>query len=159
MVDQYGRNCSYYGNTTNTCVNARLDPTTGRYYDIATGQPVNCNSAGFDNYNSVPYYGQQNGYQFQGCDGWTQIYGAYYVPVDMGNGQLVCMNTAYLQNNNPGYNFQQYYYTQQPVYSCYSYDCYGGGGYYNGYQYGGCQQSFNFGVATQGFGMNFGACF
>jgi hypothetical protein len=158
MRDQYGRACSNYATGTNTCVNARLDITTGRYVDITTGMPVNCNSTGFDGYNTMPYYGQYGGTQINGCQGWSQVYGAQYIPVDFGNGQLVCMNTAYLGQQNPGYNFNQYYYTQQPLYTCQGYDCSGYGGYYNGYQYSGCQSQFNFGYASSGFGVGLGIC-
>jgi hypothetical protein len=156
MVDQYGRTCSNYATNTNSCVNATYNPATQQYVNPTTGQPVACNSQGFvDGFNSLPNSGIGSQGYFTGCTGWSQVYpGNYYVPVDFGNGQLVCMNTAYLSQQNQGYNFNQLYYTQQPIYTCSGWDC--NTNYYGG---GGCNQAFNFGYATSSFGVNFGACF
>lgn len=168
MRDQYGRTCGNYAYNQNSCVNARYNPQTGQYVDATTGYPVNCQSSGyFDGYNSVPYQGYYGGQQFSGCQGWTQAvyqrYGQYaqYVPVDLGNGQLICMNTAYLQQQVPQYNWAQYAYSQQPIYTCMSYDCYGygGGGYGYGQGYGySCQANINLGFNFGYGGANFGIC-
>lgn len=165
LRDQYGRLCSNYGMTNGSCVNTRYDATTGRYLDLTTGMPVNCTSTGyFDGINSMPYYGQYGTQMINGCQGWSQIYGAQYIPLDIGNGQLVCMNVAYLYQYNPGYNWNQYYNNYMnygyPMYACYSYEC--GGGYYGGYNYN-CSMNLNLGFFTGGlgggFGTNFGMCF
>lgn len=155
MVDQYGRQCANY--PTNNCANAVYNPQTGQYTDRTTGAPLQCQGSYYDGYNSIPYYGQYQGQQIYGCQGWSQIYGAYYVPVDLGNGQMICMNTAYLQQQNPYYQYNWYnaYYYQTPIYTCQSYDCYGG--YYYGRQYG-CSTNFNIGF-DWGYGYgNFGMC-
>ncbi|MBX3021734.1 MAG: hypothetical protein KF799_08675 [Bdellovibrionales bacterium] len=155
LRDQYGRSCNQYGYNSGSCVNARY--YNGQYYDLYTNQPISCQSQGyFDGYNSVPYYGQnQYGTQFAGCQGWSQVYyGTQYVPVDLGNGQLICMNTAYLYQQAPQYNWNNAYYYQQPVYTCQSYDCYGGS--YGGYNYSCTTQlnlGFNFGYGSAGIGM------
>lgn len=152
MRDQYGRSCGGVGYTGNNCGNARY--VNGQYYDPYTNQPISCGGF-YDGYNSIPYQGQYGGQYVQGCSGWTQIYGAYYVPVDLGNGQLICMNTQYLYNQMPQYNWNQAYYYQQPIYTCQGYGCQGGGGYY-GY---GCQSSFNVGFDFGYGNANFGMCF
>lgn len=116
MRDQQGRACGASA-TYNQCANAYYN---GQYYiDRTTGQQVNCNYQ-----NGVP----QQGYG-QGCQGWSQVYpGEYYVPVDLGGGQLICMNTRYLYQSQPNYfDWNNYYaYYQQPMQ------------YYNPYYGGGC---------------------
>jgi len=161
MRDQYGRNCGNYATNANSCVGAAYNQATGQYYNTTTGQPMSCQSSGyFDGYNSVPYQGYYGNQQFQGCQGWTQVvyqrYGQYaqYVPVDLGNGQLICMNAAYLQQQVPQYNWAQYAQYQQPVYTCLGADCYGYGGG-GGYGYGGYYGQQGCGVAVN-FGFNFG---
>ncbi len=161
LRDQYGRLCSNYTTGTGSCLNTRYDPATGQYRDLTTNAVVNCNSTGyFDGYNSIPYYGQYGNTMINGCSQWSQIYGAQYIPVDLGNGQLVCMNVQYLSSYNPGYNWNQYYqnymYTGYPMYTCSGYDC--GGSSYGGYQYS-CSTSLNLGFFTGGLGGNVGMCF
>lgn len=163
LRDQYGRLCNNYNNVLggNNCLNTRYDAYTGRYLDLTTGQPVACNPNGyFQPGYSMPYYGMAGGQMIDGCSGWNQVYGAQYIPIDIGYGQRICMNVAYLQQNNPSYNWNQYYnnyanYGYQ-MYACYSYDCMGG--YYGGYQYS-CSTSLNLGFFTGGFGGNIGMCF
>jgi hypothetical protein len=156
LRDQYGRTCNNYANSAGSCTNARYNPQTGQYVDINTGYPVQCNPQGyFDGYNSVPYNGSYQGQTFQGCQGWSQIYGAQYIPVDIGNGQLVCMNYAYLGQAYPQvYQYPPTYYYSQPVYTCSGYDC-GGGSYYGG---GGCQSSVNVGFSYGGVSAGIGFC-
>ncbi|MGE0527679.1 MAG: hypothetical protein AB7P49_11490, partial [Bdellovibrionales bacterium] len=160
--DQYNRVCTPTTSTTN-CLNTRYDHSTGRYVDLTTGAVVNCNPTGyFDGYNSIPYYGYNNGQQINGCSGWTSVlyqqYGyVQYVPVDIGNGQLICMNTQYLGYYNPGYNWNTYAQYQYPIYTCNSYDCGNLGGSYYGQQYS-CNMGFQFGFFTFGFGGGVGGC-
>lgn len=155
MRDQYNRVCSNYSVGNNSCVNARYNPQTGQYTDLNTGMPVSCNSQGyFDGYNSVPYYGYSNGQAFAGCQGYA-YYPPYqqYVPFDLGNGQLICLNANYLYQVAPSMNWYQYAQYQQPVYACQGYDCYGGGGY--GYT---CDPSINFSFDFGFGGVSIGAC-
>ena len=157
--DQYGRTCSNYAVNNNSCVNTRWNASTGQYLSLTTGQPVSCQSTGYtDGFNSLPVNGMINGQQFSGCGNWTAQSGQQYVPVDVGNGQLVCMNVNYLQQNNPGYNWNQYAIQQQPIYTCSGADC---GGYSQGYasEGYGCSASINFGVNFGGlFSAGVGAC-
>jgi hypothetical protein len=164
MRDQYGRSCNNYPTGgANSCVGAVYNPVT-RQYTNQMGQPVQCNPSGyFDGYNSIPYQGMYGGQQINGCQSWTPViqqqYGQYaqYVPVDLGNGQLICMNAAYLQQRMPNYNWNQYAMYQQPVLACVSYDCYGGGYQYGGQSYG-CSSSFNVGFNFGFGGASFGMC-
>jgi hypothetical protein len=172
--DQYGRTCSNlpgYGGYGNGCVGTRYDATTGRYISLTTGQVVQCNPQGyFDGYNSLPINGMYGNQQINSCDGWTpwvmQRYQQYaqYVPVDIGNGQLVCLNANYLSQQMPQQNWNQYAQMQQPIYMCTGCDCtmscgYGGGyGYPAGYGYSSCNQSFNVGFSYGGFGASAGWC-
>ncbi|NJL24118.1 MAG: hypothetical protein HC902_02335 [Calothrix sp. SM1_5_4] len=160
-VDTYGRSCNPSA-TANTCTNVRYDATTGRYISLTTGQVVNCGVGNggygyYDGYNSIPYQGQYGNTTISGCAGWSQIYGAQYIPVDIGDGQLVCMNTAYLnQRYGSQVNWNQYYYSHQPIYSCGGYDC--NGGYYGGNYYS-CNTNvaigFNFGYGGVGANLCF----
>lgn len=118
-------NASTPATNTNVCANAHWNGYT--YVDNTTNQPVNCN---YGTGTAVPQYQTS-----QSCDGWTQWvlqnYGvyAYYVPVQLGNGQMICMNTDYLYQSYPQYNWDQYAYNQQSLY------------YYDPYSYGGCGSS------------------
>jgi hypothetical protein len=168
LVDQYGRLCNNYNSVlNNSCLNARYNYQTGQYQDITTGAVVQCTGTGlYDGYNSIPYQGMYGNQMINGCSGWTQFfmqyYGTYvqYMPVDLGYGQRVCMNVAYLQTQNPGWNWNQYYTNYvnygYPMYICSGYDC--GGSYYGNYQYS-CNSGFNFGAFFGGFGFNVGACY
>lgn len=157
FIDMYGRACNNY--PTSNCGNARY--VNGQYYDAYTGAPISCGNSFFDGYNSVPYYGQYQGQNFQGCQGWSSYYpGTQYIPMDIGNGQMVCMNMAYLYNYYPNYNwgnvYNNYAMYGRPMYACMSYDCMGG--YYNNYNYS-CMQSFNIGFNFGWGGMGFGMCY
>lgn len=173
LRDQFGRICNGFGGGfgggfgNNGCLNARFDPTTNTYRDISTGQIVNCAGTGFfDGVNSLPYYGFNNGATFNGCQGWSQMYGAQYIPLDIGYGQMVCMNVAYLYQNNPGYNWNQsfnnYMMYGYPMYTCGGMMGGCGGGFYGGYNYM-CATSINLGFFNGafggGFGGNLGMCF
>lgn len=152
-VDQYGRPCNY--NSANACLNVRYDMNTRQYVSLTTGQPVpGCGNGYYDGYNSVPYYASYGGQNLQGCSIYTPYTGAQYVPVDLGSGQLICMNSAYLAQYNPGYNWNQMCQYQVPIYTCGSANCMGGG-YYGGYNYG-CNSGFNMGIFTPYFGFAFG---
>ncbi len=156
--DEYNRTCSPTG-TTGQCSNVRYDLSTGQYYDLSTNQVVNCTNAGYyDGMNSLPYNGSYGNQQFNGCQSWSYYYNAQYVPIDMGNGQMVCMNTQYLQQNNPNVNWNNYNnYNQNPYYSCQSWNCYQPA-YQNGYQYS-CQTSINLGYFSSAWGGSLGLCF
>lgn len=155
--DEYGRSCSPNG-AQGQCSNVRYDMTTGQYYDLTTNQVVNCANAGYyDGYYSLPYNGSYGGQQFNGCQNWSYYYNAQYVPIDMGNGQMVCMNVQYLGYYNPQVNWNNY--NQYPYYTCQSYNCYQP--YYNnnyGYQYQ-CQTSINLGYFSSSWGGSLGLCF
>jgi hypothetical protein len=159
-VDQYGRVCSNYASGTGNCVGATYNPATGTYINTATGQVVSCNPSGyFDGYNSVPYSGLYQGNTFTGCQGWSQVYpGVQYVPVDIGNGQMVCMNYAYLGSAYPNlYQQPASYYYSQPIYTCGGADCYGYGYGNAGGAYYGCSTSvaigFSYGDVSAGGGF------
>ena len=170
LRDQYGRTCSNYNTYSNSCVNARFNAATNSYVDITTGQPVYCNTQGFTGTNTVPFNGTNfQGQSFSGCQGWTAVYGANYIPVDLGNGQLVCANMAYLSGYYPQIAQQpaSYYYSQ-PIYTCSGYDCYGGGGgyygggggggYYGGGG-GGCSTAISLSFYSGDSGASGGVCF
>lgn len=156
--DQYGRTCANYPTNANSCVNTRYNPTTGQYVDAITGLPANCSANGyFDGYNSVPFNGLYGSQYINGCDGWSLYYNAQYVPVDLGNGQLICMNTAYLYQQVPTYNWNDYYQYQTPVYLCSGYDCGGSSYAYNGNAYS-CGSNLTLGFNFGFLGGSYSTC-
>lgn len=155
-VDSQGRYCNNYGGQS--C------QSQGLYYDGSQWRDMNgtvrtCN----ENYNYnqyVPY----NNYYGGGCQGWSQMYGIQYVPVDIGYGQYVCANVQWLSQYNSQigqmYNYDPYYFYNNPIYAWSPYDQgYGGyyGGGYNNYNYCGNSASVSFGGWNWGAGANF--CF
>jgi hypothetical protein len=163
--DQYGRSCSAdvlnYG-----CSGYTYNAQTGTYIDPATGQQFPASSCGGTT--TIPntgYYGNNyitgTGYG-SGCDQWSQYYGITYVPVNLGGGQMVCVNYQYLQSqimttypqyaSTPYYNDPSYWYTYAP--SAYS-NGYSGGGYY-GY---GCGSGISLGLSSGGFSDGVSLCF
>lgn len=121
MRDQYGRSCAAYGQ----------------------------NNIPYDGTNLNPYQ------QGTGCQGWSQLmsqqygYQIYYVPVDVGNGQLICMNAQQMPQAQ-NVNWYDPYYQQYPPYSCQSYDC--------GQNYGG-NTCLNFNYQGYSSSIGAGVCF
>ena len=143
----------------NSCLNGNyvLDPSTGQYRDVTTGQIVNCQNPGIGNGTGwIPGGGYNNGQYGYGCDYWNQIYGhGMYVPVHM-NGQLTCLRYDLLSsygvpNYGGGYGggYGQQYYTCHWGYNCNSGGYYGGYAPYPGYT-GGSGGCVNFGGSGYG---------
>jgi hypothetical protein len=105
-VDQYGRLCS--------------TATTGCVYNPATGTwtlngvvSATCQTGAYGGGSYLP--GQLS--TGAGCTYWDQVYpGNYYIPVDLGGGNIKCMNTTQFATMVPDY--QNYYTnTAQTVYA------------------------------------------
>lgn len=115
-----------------------------------TATTTNCSALGYTYTNGVwlnqsgqnvtaqcTVYQGNGAYGANGCSIYTQQYGVYYYPVSLGNGQLACVNSQYLQTNLSGY-YNQYYNTSyygQNLYSCNPYTCPQYYGYYGGQYY------------------------
>jgi hypothetical protein len=153
----------------NVCQGYTYNPQTGMYIGPNGQQIPASNCAGANTIPNNGYYGGTyvngtgTGY---GCDQWSQYYGITYVPVNIGNGQMVCVNYQYLQSqimmSYPQYQYTPYYNNPSQWYSyapsAYDYGYGYGSGYTGGYGYG-CGTGISLGLSTGGFSGGVSLCF
>ncbi len=101
--DQNGNPCTPVNpNNQNLCIYYRYDHQRQAFVDQAN-QIVNCNQSYLDIQNGqiMPYYYYSHNYNYNDCSGWSMIYGASYVPANLGYG-IVCVRQDLVQGSMPG---------------------------------------------------------
>jgi hypothetical protein len=153
-VNQYGQPCS--GGAT-FCSGYTYNAQTGTYIG-PNGQQIPASSCG----SAIPSTGYTGTNYVSGCQGWTQYYqsqgyNVMYVPVNIGGGQLVCVDYNQLSQQ---YNFGQYNQAYIDPNYWYSYPptAYQSG-YYGNYGYNSCASNVNLGFSTGGVGAGVSLCF
>jgi hypothetical protein len=120
-VDQNGVVCNPSISTANNC-----SALGYRYVTDSTGVGHWYNQSNVDvtSQCGTNYIGTNGA---NGCSYWNQVYpGNYYYPMNLGNGQLVCVNSQFLQNYVPNYYNtygSQPYNGMSQLYACNPYTC------------------------------------
>jgi hypothetical protein len=144
--DSQGRYCN--GTSTQNCQSMGYTYYNGHWYN-SSNHIVTCSGGSSWGQNSFfPNQGYSNtGNWVDGCSGWSMYYpGNQYVPINVGGGQIVCANVAYINQYYSGFQ-QQYnyyganYFQQNPMYW----------GQTNPYNYGGYNQ------CSTSLGISFGS--
>ena len=160
LRNQYGQLCS--SATLNGQCGAGAQYINGQYY--VNGVAVNCGGSQY----VIPPTGYAGGTYVTGCAQWSQYYpGHTYVPVNIGGGQLMCVDYGYLTSQynfsqyNSNYSSPSYWYSNPPtIYQCDPYYGCGGGGGGGYYGYGSqCAVNVNLGYSSGSFGAGVNMCF